>query len=747
MRLHDFYTPTESISVTVPKSGYVRRARHGGHCPIILLHGCAGLGKTVYLAQLAQEWGGTVIYISLKSEDNDEETLAAHIYSALCASDGGDPFGDNEVTVVQLITYFIRTVSEKGYSILIDNISVIHSVSAMKIIERIVETAASGKCRVAVAGRFIPNFMLRYLLGEVCCELTARELLFTAEETAENISRQLPTESAVLSTDSGLPSHVIAESLNTFAGGWPAAEVMILKEIARAKDNELNLVSATERSYLRSFVSYNILEMLDSELADYVKKTAFLKQCDEKLSRIVLHDSGAVEKLSYLIAHGILVSADCTSQYPKYPPAVRQVLAGMIPQEEKKRLTEEAVSYYAANGAIAEAVSLLGEWGDADTVENILCRFGRRLVENREFELIGYCAQVIDRYRTPSNPTALGILAQYYYYNELYSEMEHALNMADSMFGKENVYSAYRGLYNGLLKYEKNPELYTANVRRFADYILNNGHVFPYLSANDKELYDRLIRISAPPSEKPLKVKRFGGFAITSTLYDGELTWRTKKACEFMAYMIERGGKPIVRERLMDILWHDNMPNNAVAMLHNIIYSLRRELSMPELKNFISYKEKSYALDMTLIYDEDTEVLSACRAVSENNIPALLSNQEIFASYWGKYLANIDCDWITELREHYDKLFVDGCLLLASHFHKAGAFTKELAFLKNAAAIDPYSEQITRDIIYCQISLGYPNKAKARYEEYCTLIGEELGIEPSKWLKKEFLACFSENRS
>ena len=75
-----------------------------------------------------------------------------------------------------------------------------------------------------------------------------------------------------------------------------------------------------------------------------------------------------------------------------------------------------------------------------------------------------------------------------------------------------------------------------------------------------------------------------------------------------------------------------------------------------------------------------------------------------------------------------------------------GQNSTDLQGTQNAAAVDPYSEQIIREILCCYAAMGYPNKAKARYDEYCALIGEELGIEPSKWLKREFLACFSENR-
>ncbi|MBE6611246.1 MAG: hypothetical protein E7632_02035 [Ruminococcaceae bacterium] len=745
MRLQDYYTPTEKLAVIIPKSGFVRRARHGGHSPLILLNGCAGLGKTVYLAELAEDWGAPAVYVSIRPEDNDAEMLTAHLWRALVLAGGEDTIGDAEISAAQLAGQFVRVVSEGGFALLVDNIDRLTSADAIAVMERIVEPAACGHYRAAFAGRRAPEFLLRHIIGDTCLELTARELLFTMAETAENIRLQLPPDNAVLSIDSGLPISAAVESLHTFAGGWPAAETMILREIARSPGHELDLATAAERSHLRAFIDYHILRELDCGTADYMKRTAFLRQCGESLSRAVLHDAAAGEKLAYLSSRQLLVKPDNGADYPEYSPAVRQALSGMLSFDERRRLTEDAVSFYAADGRIAEAVSLLGESGDAETVERILSRFGGRLIENREFELIGYCAEIISRWHIPQDAEVLGVLAQYYYYSEQYDEMERALNAADSTFGKENTYSAYRGLYNGLLKYDKNPELYADIVRRSAAYLQKNHQRMPYLTSDGAEKLEAILHRASPADEMPLRVRRFGDFTVMLP-DETTLAWRTKKAGEFMAYMLERCGRPVERDRLLDVLWRDNMPANPVAMLHNIIYSLRRELTAPTLSGFITYKDKCYALDLTLVRDADEDIFTACKAVAEGGISGLLPHQELFSTYWGKYLPGIDSEWVTELREHYDKLYVDGCLMLAAHAHDGGAFTRELALLKNAAAIDPYSERITREIIYCQIALGYPNKAKAKFDEYCALIDEELGIEPSKWLKKEFLACFSENR-
>jgi len=746
MRPDEFYIPTGRVKLQLPAAGYVRReARtHMQDGALTLLHGCAGLGKTLYLAQLAAAWNHPTVYLALCEEDNDPEMLTAHLCRALDVS-GAASFAGAEDAAPLLLRRCLRALTETLCTLLIDHIDVVTSAASVRIMETLLEAAAGGDLCAAAAGRHVPQFLVQRVLDGSCVELSARDLLFTPAETAAHISLRMPRDSAVLDLDSGLPLPGVAEALHAYAGGFPAAEAMILTEVARG-GKELDLPSATERSHLRSFIEYSILGEMPEALADYIRRTAFLGECPTDVCRDVLGERHPAEKLAQLCAGGILVRPEQSTAYPVYPPAIRRALAGMLSASERRALTEKAVAWYAKNDRFADAVRLLEESGDADTVERLLAKYGAKLLENCEFALIGYCAEIIERSRIPSDPSVLGVLAQYYYYNGEYAEMERALNAADSMFGKENLYSACRGLYNGLLKFERNPELYTANICRFAAFLAENGHPLPYLHESERVLLERVLRVSAPDNTRPLRMKRFGGFLLTMAADGREISWRTRKAAEFAAYMLERGGKPIERDRLLGVLWSDAMPDSAVAMLHNIIYSLRRELSAPEFREFITYKSKCYAMEMTLVYDSDEAIFAACREVSARNIEGLLPHAALFSAYWGKYLAGMDCEWAREAREYYDRAFADGCLMLAAHFHADGAYGKELVYLKNAAAVDPYSEQITRELIYCYAAQGYPNRAKACYDEYCALIGEELGIEPGKWLRREYLACFSDKR-
>ena len=238
-----------------------------------------------------------------------------------------------------------------------------------------------------------------------------------------------------------------------------------------------------------------------------------------------------------------------------------------------------------------------------------------------------------------------------------------------------------------------------------------------------------------------MTVSRFGVFTVK---VDGnEIQCGSKKGTELFAYMIENGGKPIPRDEMLDVLWPTNIPNNAVAMLHNIIYGFRKELSAYELENIIMYKNKCYLLDMSMIREEDRPVLEVCAAVESGDRNGLIKHESVISEYWGKFLGSIDSRWADEKKEYYDRCFIEASLSLAEYYRENGNREKELGLLKKALSLDPYSERIMHDILLCYSVLGKPDKAKKTYEEYSELIDEEFGIRPSKWLKNEFLSCFS----
>ncbi len=329
---------------------------------------------------------------------------------------------------------------------------------------------------------------------------------------------------------------------------------------------------------------------------------------------------------------------------------------------------------------------------------------------------------------------------------------ESYLNIADSMFGRENRFGAYRSLYRGLAHFDEDREKYEKQINN-ALFFLEESHIpLPFLIAQDEEILRRireerqkeqteLADEKAPVTR--IEVNTFGTFKVVMTEDGKELSWRTRKGCELFAYLLEMGGKPVERKTLMLKLWEDDMPNNAIAMLHNMIYNIRKELSYYNLDQVVCYKQKAYSLDMTAIKSDLDSIRTVAKLVEKGDLEKLAEQKGIFEDYWGRYLEDMDSAWVRDRQEYFEKIYEEGCSLLAGYFYGQKNMKDALAMYKKALSRNPYSEELMGGILRCCKALRNPKEGKKYYGEFCEKLMEELGIRPGKELQSLYREAFS----
>ena len=701
-------------TLAVPEN-FVRRESVKAEKGLNVLVACAGSGKTSFLAQLAS--GRESVCVSLGPGDNSADGIISVLTDILFRAGKPAEYDTPNGLIGAAVTY----LAEKDIIFIADNADKITDREAAGLLALLSGASARGAFTAVFAGRKPPLCVLAYLMDGSAHIISPEVLYFTREQVA-----------GLMKSFGAEDSDLLVSEVLSYTDGWCIGVTQILRNMRKGEP----LSRACARSYLGEYVKENIIGELDEPLSEYLILSSLFDAPDEDIAREVLMIRDAGERICSLVKYGILRN----EEGPSLPLVMKNIFAGLVPEKRRRELTERAADRYIAEKRFAEAVKLFEANGDVKAAERILSSYGERMLQNGEFELVGYCGNIITANGLPSDPKILGTLAQYYYYCGDLEKMEAAYNMADSRFGRENEYSVYRKFYNGLIRYEKNTKLYSGNVLSALDYL--NSHSLPLPFLYQKEL-DVLARIKGEGSDTGdrLVINRFGGFSVKAG--GTELQCGSKKGAELVAYMLENRNKPIPREEILEMLWPQGIPNNAVAMLHNIIYGLRKELAAFELENIIIYKNKCYILDMSRITEDDRPILEVCAAVDSKDTSAILKHESVLSAYWGKYLGNIDSRWTDMGREYYDKCYIEAVMTAAENYREKNDRQKELAMLKNALALDPYSERIMHDILLCYFALGKPDKAKKTYEEYSELIDEEFGIRPSKWLKNEFFSCFS----
>lgn len=696
--------------------GFVERRGRKEPAAVNIICCCPGWGKSAFLYQLYEQSEGAV-YIAAGHSDNSHDSLSALIDRA--AKRCPETPDCDEDPAFRLVS----VLADRASLLLIDNVDLITDPAAGEIISYLAQAALDGAFRLVLASGRVPEYMLPFVME-------GRVQLYGIEDMRlqRNELRELCMNMR------GEVSDKYLGELEKLSGGWGAAAAAVLRSECPDPENAL------DATYFPEYVKRNILSDLDDHLVCYMMRTAFLPSGSEEMSYRVLELSDFGYYLGRLVNMGIVPQGD----YPVYPEALRRILCTGLSADEKKRLTDNASDYYIRSKRFAEAVRLFDESDNARGAERLLRLYGDRLLANFELELVGCCGRIITRQGKLSDPEALGAMAQYYYYSGDYDKMEQAYNMADSMFGKENKYSVYRRLYKGLLRYSSKPELYRRNVTTALEYLNENSLPLPFLY--QKELDTLRSMTDEPQKDTPLlTVKRFGTLRLSAGQQHTEIQCKTKRSAELIAYLMETGGRPVNREELLNAFWPEEMPANAVAMLHNMIYHLRRELTPFGIENIISYKNKCYSLDMTMLSDADSSITEICLALEKGDRELARQKGEAVSGYWGSYLGGTDVPWANERREYYDRCYIDLCRLLAEHYRASGQPEKELEALKNAFRLEPYSEQLVYELLGCFKSLGKPDKARQYYEEYSRRLDAEFGTRPGKWLRNRFLSCFSDS--
>lgn len=241
--------------------------------------------------------------------------------------------------------------------------------------------------------------------------------------------------------------------------------------------------------------------------------------------------------------------------------------------------------------------------------------------------------------------------------------------------------------------------------------------------------------------QKLLSVSCFGKFRV-KILPDGkEISWRTKKAMELFAYLVDLEGKPVERKVLLEQLWPEEMPNNAVAMLHNMIYSIRKELNdCPKLDGLIQYRNRQYYLDMSLIESDLETKKQICELAEQGKMDELLERREQVMRFWGVYLEEVDGAWCTARRTYFERTYGKVCRLLAGCAEKEEDYETAVLLWRAYMEADRYSEEAVAGLLRAYGCLGERKQVKKVFEAAKKLFLEELGLE----LGSEVLQAYEE---
>ena len=292
---------------------------------------------------------------------------------------------------------------------------------------------------------------------------------------------------------------------------------------------------------------------------------------------------------------------------------------------------------------------------------------------------------------------------------------------------------------------EKNPDTIIVFVTAYSEYAVQAYELSALdylLKTISKERLDKTIArlknsIAASRSSETcrLKINCLGDFTIA---WEGKspINWRSKKAQELVAFLIQNKGKQLSSEALIDNIWPDADQESGSHLMRNAIYYIRRAL-----KNYgVTEKEISiqgrYCMTVkNADLDVDLFERSFERIQSKSDIESCVICAD---QYSGEYLPNDGWLWSVQrkaelLRNYLWVVSKTADLLIQSRDYPAAE-----EYLLKGLSREPYEEGMIAQLLELYRQTGEHTKATRLYKKYCAMVNRELGCSPSEEIIKKF---------
>ncbi|MBQ5658085.1 MAG: SARP family transcriptional regulator [Peptococcaceae bacterium] len=241
--------------------------------------------------------------------------------------------------------------------------------------------------------------------------------------------------------------------------------------------------------------------------------------------------------------------------------------------------------------------------------------------------------------------------------------------------------------------------------------------------------------------QQRLQISMLGGFSLSypdGTAIDYQSN-RSNKLWMVLAYLLTHRGKQITQDELIDILWPDEEIDNPVntlkTMRHRLCGMLDALGGIPG-KEMIRYNHGIYAWseEVDCVLDIDQFSTYCALAEQEQDDSQKISYYLNALEYYnGDFLPKLSSEmWVMSAHAYYHAEYlrvVKKCIAL---LRTENRYYEIITVCQKAVTIEPYDEDLHRELIDALVRTGAKQSALDHYEKVKELFYHEFGINLSE---------------
>ncbi len=206
-----------------------------------------------------------------------------------------------------------------------------------------------------------------------------------------------------------------------------------------------------------------------------------------------------------------------------------------------------------------------------------------------------------------------------------------------------------------------------------------------------------------------------------------------RKPLALLCFLLSRPGMSATRDQVLDALWPDIDPDQAVNSLHQTVYFLRRVIE-PSYSDdlspgYLNQNTELIWLDSELIASRSVRCKEQIRVLGpEPPVPAVL---KLAGEYRGKFALDFTYDdWASMHRDSLHAQYLEVMERAIAFSTATGRFAEAMELSRALLETDPSLDQVEASLVKMYRLLGAHAAAAEQYQHYTTVIRDELGIEP-----------------
>jgi LuxR family transcriptional regulator, maltose regulon positive regulatory protein len=364
--------PILAAKITVPKvpAWAVQRPRitnliaEGTRwCPLTVLTGPPGAGKTMALALWTASAPGPVAWVCLDEFDNRPGAFWSYVVAALCRSGVAIPkalravpggrTGDDG-SLLRLTAAL--AAQDPPVTLVLDDLHLLTDPGVLKELEFVLRNVGPG-LRLAVTSRMDPLLPLhRYRLAGQLTEIRASDLAFSIDEASQ-----------LLAQHGGRLKADALENLTQRTEGWAAGLRLAAISLSNHPDpGQFVKELLAEDSALIGYLVDEVLDVQPPQVRDILLSTSILEQVNADAAAELTGDERAGGVLTDL-AHTNAFVQPIGSGWYRYHTLFAEMLQVKLRYEHPDRvitLHRRAARWYERNGLLTDAVRHAAQIGD-----------------------------------------------------------------------------------------------------------------------------------------------------------------------------------------------------------------------------------------------------------------------------------------------------------------------------------------------------------------------------------------------